>query len=271
MAIVADRVRETTTTTGTGALTLAGATTGCRTFNSALGVGVACFYTLLDANGTGWECGIGQLSSSTSFTRTTVQKSSNANAAITLSTGTHTIFCSLSEGWAKWNVDSSGQVGLGTAPGAPFDVYGTYSLFRNADFQLYMGNGTLASGGSAASPTLRSDTGPIVLSFSTTERFRFDNAGQFILQTVGKGLSIKEGSNAKMGTATLVAGTVVVSTTAVTANSRIFLTAQSLSIGLAGIPQALAVSARTAGTSFTISSASASDASVIGWIIYEPS
>lgn len=267
MAIVADRVRETTATTGTGALTLAGATSGCRTFNSALGVGVACFYTLLDANGTGWECGIGQLSSSTSFTRTTVQKSSNANSAITLSTGTHLVFCALTEGWAKLNVDSSGNVGIGTAPSAVLDVYGAYLLFRNADFQLYIGNGTLASG-TAAHPTLRSDTGPILISFGTTERFRFDNAGQLILQTVGKGLSIKEGSNAKMGTATLSAGTVTVSTTAVTANSRIFLTAQSL--GVVGTAQALAVTARSAGTSFTITSASISDGSVVAWFIVEP-
>jgi len=53
-----------------------------------------------------------------------------------------------------------------------------------------------------------------------------------------------------MGTATLVAGTVTVSTTAVTANSRIFLTAQSL--GTVSVGQGLAVSARSAGTSFTV-------------------
>lgn len=93
--------------------------------------------------------------------------------------------------------------------------------------------------------------------------------GQVALQTVGKGLSIKEGTNAKMGVATLVAGTVVVSTTAVTANSRIFLTYQSL--GTITVPSSLGVSARTAGTSFTILSADVTDTSVVAWIIYEPS
>jgi len=85
---------------------------------------------------------------------------------------------------------------------------------------------------------------------------------------VGKGLYIKEGTNATMGVATLVAGTVVVSTTKVTASSRIFLTAQSL--GTITVPAALAVSARTAGTSFTILSSNLTDTSVVAWQIIEP-
>lgn len=85
---------------------------------------------------------------------------------------------------------------------------------------------------------------------------------------VGKGLYVKEGSNATMGIATLVGGTVVVATTKVTANSRIFLTAQAL--GTITVGQGLGVSARTAGTSFTILSSSAIDTSTVAWIIIEP-
>lgn len=106
-------------------------------------------------------------------------------------------------------------------------------------------------------------------SSNTVARVSIDSVGQFALTTVGSGLSIKEGANAKMGTATLAAGTVVVSTTAVTATSRIFLTAQSL--GTVTVGQGLAVSARTAGTSFTISSTSITDTSVVAWMIVEPS
>lgn len=98
--------------------------------------------------------------------------------------------------------------------------------------------------------------------------FKVDVAGNAKINKVGSGLYIKEGSNATMGTATLVAGTVVVSTTKVTANSRIFLTAQSL--GTVTIGQGLAVSARTAGTSFTVLSQSALDTSVVAWMIIEP-
>lgn len=84
--------------------------------------------------------------------------------------------------------------------------------------------------------------------------------------TVGKGLQVKEGTNAKMGTAALTGGTVVVNTTAVTNNSRVFLTAQNTG----GTPGALRVSARTAGTSFTITSSSGADTSTVAWMIVEP-
>lgn len=88
----------------------------------------------------------------------------------------------------------------------------------------------------------------------------------FAIAVAGQGLQVKEGTNAKMGTAVLVGGTVVVNTTAVTANSRIFLTAQNTG-GTAG---ALRVSARTAGTSFTITSSSGTDTSTAAWFIVEP-
>lgn len=86
--------------------------------------------------------------------------------------------------------------------------------------------------------------------------------------TAGDGYRTKEGSNAKQGTATLAAGTVTVANTSVTATSRIFLTAQSL--GTVAVPQAIAVTARTAGTSFTITSAGVTDTSVIAYEIFEP-
>lgn len=69
------------------------------------------------------------------------------------------------------------------------------------------------------------------------------------------------------GTATLVGGTVVVSTTRVAADSRILLTAQSL--GTVTAPSALAVSARTPGTSFTILASQATDTSTVAWRILD--
>lgn len=92
--------------------------------------------------------------------------------------------------------------------------------------------------------------------------------GDISAGAVGTGFRIKEGTNAKMGVATLVAGTVVVSTTAVTANSRIMLTVQSL--GTVVVPSAVGVSARTPGTSFTIQSSVGSDTSTVAWTITEP-
>lgn len=80
------------------------------------------------------------------------------------------------------------------------------------------------------------------------------------------GVRVYEGVNAKMGTATLVAGTATVSNTSVTANSRIFLTSQADG----GMPGAVRVSSRVAGTSFTITSSSGSDTSTVAWMIVEP-
>ena len=86
--------------------------------------------------------------------------------------------------------------------------------------------------------------------------------------TAGYGIFIKEGSNARMGTATLSSGTATVSTTAVSATSRIFLTIQSL--GTVTSPKSVAVTAREAGTSFTITSSDATDTSVVAWMIVDP-
>ena len=90
----------------------------------------------------------------------------------------------------------------------------------------------------------------------------------WVVGTVGKKQAITEGANAAMGVATLVGGTVTVSNTLVTANSRIFLTAQSL--GTIVVPAALAISARSAGASFTILSSDVTDTSVVAWEIKEP-
>lgn len=94
-----------------------------------------------------------------------------------------------------------------------------------------------------------------------------DAAGNATLRVVGAGYRIKEGVNAKQGIAVLAAGTVTVSNTAVTANSRIFLTAQADG----GTPGFLRVSARVAGAGFTILSSNALDTSTVAYEIFEPS
>lgn len=95
---------------------------------------------------------------------------------------------------------------------------------------------------------------------------RLDTDGSLRLAVAGSGVLIKEGSNATMGVATLVGGTVVVNTAKVTASSRIYLTGQNAS-GAAG---ALGVTARVVGTSFTITSLSGTDTRDVAWLIVEP-
>lgn len=95
-----DRVLETSTTTGTGNLTLAGAVTGYRTFASVMVTTDTCLYAVwgVDVNGspTGeWEGGIGTYSATNTLTRTTVLESSNAGAAVNFSAGTKYVAISL--------------------------------------------------------------------------------------------------------------------------------------------------------------------------------
>lgn len=105
--IIADRVKETSTTTGTGALTLAGAITGFGTFASRCSVGDTCYYAIqaVDAGGvpTGdWECGLGTYSASSTLTRTTVTSSSNSDAVVSFAAGTKQVFIALPAVQAKW-------------------------------------------------------------------------------------------------------------------------------------------------------------------------
>jgi hypothetical protein len=87
-----DRVLETSTSTGTGDFTLGGAVTGFRTFASVCAIGDTSYYMIeaIDAYGvpTGdWECGFGAYSASSTWTRSTIYASSNANAAVSFSAG----------------------------------------------------------------------------------------------------------------------------------------------------------------------------------------
>lgn len=88
--VLADRVQETTTTTGTGTVTLAGAATGFQTF-AAVGDGNSTYYTI--AGTSEWEVGIGTYTASgTTLSRTTVISSSNAGSLVNFSAGSKNVF-----------------------------------------------------------------------------------------------------------------------------------------------------------------------------------
>jgi hypothetical protein len=105
--ILKDRVQETSTTTGTGTLTLAGAVTQFQTFSSAVGNGNTTYYTIYNAGGSDWEVGIGTVGAGT-LARTTVLASSNANALVNF-TGTLYVFGDYPAGKAAY-LDASGVI-----------------------------------------------------------------------------------------------------------------------------------------------------------------
>lgn len=94
MPKLADRVKESSTTTGTGAFTLAGAVAGYRAFSTAFSDADVVYYFIV--NGTEWEVGYGAFTlAGTTLARTTVLASSNANALVNFSAGTKEVFCIL--------------------------------------------------------------------------------------------------------------------------------------------------------------------------------
>lgn len=98
MSTYADRVLETSTTTGTGSITLAGAVTGFQTFNIGLGLNILTDYVIegVDASNvpTGeWEIGLGYISSSTTLVRQ-VPKKGSAAVPVSFSAGTKRVFIS---------------------------------------------------------------------------------------------------------------------------------------------------------------------------------
>ena len=94
--VLADRVKETTTTAGTGTVTLLGASTGYQSF-AVIGDANTTYYTIAGQTGNEWEVGIGTYSTSgTTLARTTVLSNSSATqpSALSFSAGTKDVFVS---------------------------------------------------------------------------------------------------------------------------------------------------------------------------------
>ena len=108
--VLADRVLETTTTTGSGTITLAGANPGYQAFSTGVGDGNQTYYTI--AGATEWEVGIGTYTASgDTLSRDTVLASSDSGNKITFSAGTKEVFVTYPAGKAIY-ADSSGDVSI---------------------------------------------------------------------------------------------------------------------------------------------------------------
>jgi len=91
--VIADRVKETTTTTGTGTITLAGAVTNFETFTANLSNSDTTYYAIVDSTNNAFEVGLGTFTSSgPTLARSTVIASSNSNSAVNFGAGTKEVF-----------------------------------------------------------------------------------------------------------------------------------------------------------------------------------
>ena len=131
--VVADRVKETTTTTGTGAITLAGAETNFVTFSSVLSNADTTYYAIVDNTNSAFEVGLGTYASSgNTITRTTIISSSNSNNAVDLQAGSKDVFVTLPSNKfplldASGNVDINGGTIDGTTIGGSSAAAGTFT------------------------------------------------------------------------------------------------------------------------------------------------
>ena len=109
--VVKDRIRETTTTTGIGTLTLAGAVSGFDAF-SEVGNANTTYYSVVHRDANEWEVGIGTYTSSgTTLARTTVLASSNSGSATSFAAGTKDVFCTYPAAKSVYS-DASGVVNI---------------------------------------------------------------------------------------------------------------------------------------------------------------
>lgn len=186
-----------------------------------------------------------------------VSKGSSTGGALTLNSGAG----GLGTGTAGANGgDISLQAGAGGLGSATGGTGGNLNI-------------RAGTGGNSASPGVGGDiifqTAPTT---ALTEHLRVKATGELVvtngpvqINTLGQGLQVRQGTNAKIGQVTLVAGAATVANTSVTANSRILITAQSDG-GTVGFHR---ITAKTVGTSFVITSSNALDTSVIAWMIVE--
>ena len=88
--ILKDRVRESSSSSGTGTITLDGALTGFQSFTSAIGVGNQTYYSI--SSQTQWEVGVGTVGAGNTLSRDTVLDSSNSGAKVDFSVGGKDVF-----------------------------------------------------------------------------------------------------------------------------------------------------------------------------------
>lgn len=161
--VLADRVRETTTTAGTGAVSLAGAVSGFQTFSAAIGNSNNTYYTIADPITGAWEVGIGTYSSSgNTLSRDTVLSSSNSGSLVTFASNSKDVFVTQPASRAVFvqNAGTGLQTGTtaGTSGAVPY--YNTTSTIASS--AVLASNALVVGGGVGGAPaTTTTGTGVV--------------------------------------------------------------------------------------------------------------
>lgn len=191
--VLADRVQETTTTTGTTDFALGGAVTGFQTFLAGIGNTNTCYYTAILPNSTEWEVGIGTVGGAgAELVRTTILASSASGSKVTFSAGQKFVFVTY-PAEKSVNLDASGNVSaLGTI------ASGTWNGTAITDSYL----ATISTAGKVSnSATTATDAN------TASAIVARDASGNFSAGTITASLS---GNATTATTATNVSGTVAI-------------------------------------------------------------
>ena len=247
MALVLnDRVKETTTTTGTGTVNLGGAQTNFETFVAGIGDGNTTYYAIVHRSSAEFEIGLGTLTDASPDTlaRTTVISSSNSDNAVDFAAGTKDVFCTVPASKLVFE-DGSNNVTLNGAITGATNITlsgeldaATLDISGNADIDGTLEADAITVNGITLAETIADTVGAMVT--SNTESgitVAYDDADNTLDFTVGTLNQNTTGSAATLTTARTIGGTS-------------FDGSANIAVGLAATATALATARTIHGVSF---------------------
>jgi len=245
--ITADRVKDTSTTTGTGNITVSGsAPFGYRTFSTVMSVGDTFYYAIQGQSTAEWEIGVGTYASSNQFARTTVLASSASGSAVSFSSGTKNVFITLA-------ATRTLQLKSGDTPTAGSIPYGDGATLS------YSSVGTagqvLVSGGSGSPTWSSAGTGSVTSVDVSGGTTGLTTSGGPVTTsgTITIAGTLAYGNGGTGGTATPTAGTIPYGTGTAIAYSSAGTSGQVLTSGGAGAPTWTTVTGTGTVTSVNVS------------------